>query len=153
MPPRADGTLDDKTLEILEGIGEWMEVNGDAIYNTRPWLIYGEGPKREMGHSDNTSPYNEKNIRYTQSKDGKTLNVIFLGWPGEDVTLHQVLVENENSDAEINLLGHNKAIKYSTNSNGEITIIIPELDAEKLSFKHAYCFQLNGFKLTASEPW
>ena len=101
---------------------------------------------------DNNSPYDEKNIRFTQSKDGKTVNVIFLGWPGENTALNQLVVENE-SEASIKLLGYEKPIKYSTNSNGELTIKIPELDAKKLSGKHAYCFQLNGFKLTAREPW
>ena len=152
VPPRADGSLDNKTLEVLEGIGEWMEINGDAIYNTRPWLVYGEGPKREMGHMDNTSPYNEENIRFTQSKDGKTVNVIVLGWPGEDIALNQLVVEKE-SGVSIKLLGYEKSIEYSTNSNGKLTIKIPELDTKKLAGKHAYCFQLNGFKLTAREPW
>lgn len=58
VPPRADGALDDNAIEFLEGIGEWMEIR--CIYNTRPSLVYGKGPKREMGHMDNTSPYDKK---------------------------------------------------------------------------------------------
>jgi len=152
VPPKADGTLDNKTIEVLEGIGEWLEINGDAIYNTRPWLIYGEGPKQEMGHLDNTSPYNEKNIRYSQSKDGKIINVIFLGWPQESITLNQVLVE-KSSGASIKLLGYKKEIKYSISDRGELTIKIPAIENEQLPCKHAYCFQLSDFKLTAREPW
>ncbi|MGD8240607.1 MAG: alpha-L-fucosidase [Armatimonadota bacterium] len=46
VPPKADGTLDDETVGILETIGGWLDVNGDAIYGTRPWLTSGSGPAR-----------------------------------------------------------------------------------------------------------
>ena len=46
VPPRADGTLDSETEAILEGIGQWLDVNGEAIYATRPWRISEEGALR-----------------------------------------------------------------------------------------------------------
>ncbi len=42
--PKADGTIPDKDKEILLQIGEWLRVNGEAIYGSRPWKFYGEGP-------------------------------------------------------------------------------------------------------------
>ena len=62
------------------------------------------------------------------------------------------MVENE-SGASIELLGYKEPIKYSVNSKGAITIKIPKLNAKNRPCKHAYSFQLNGFKLTAPEPW
>ena len=46
VPPRADGTLDEKTIAILTGIGRWLDVNGEAIYGSRPWTSYGDGDTR-----------------------------------------------------------------------------------------------------------
>ncbi len=45
VPPKADGTLDDETIRMLKEIGKWNKVNGEAIYKTRPWVIFGEGPE------------------------------------------------------------------------------------------------------------
>ncbi len=152
VPPKADGSLDAETLDVLKGIGDWLDINGDAIYTTRPWFVYGEGPRREMGHMDRTSPYDAKNIRFTRSKYGKKLNVIVLGWPDKDLTLKQIIVE-ESEGATIELLGHKEPIKYSVDPDGALTLKIPNLKVEDRPCKHAYSFQLTGFKLTAPEPW
>jgi alpha-L-fucosidase len=42
--PRADGTIPEEERDILLGIGRWLEVNGEAVFGTRPWKVYGEGP-------------------------------------------------------------------------------------------------------------
>src|SRR5262249_39721511 len=44
IPGKPDGTLDSKQILILRKVGEWLAVNGEAIYATRPWKVYGEGP-------------------------------------------------------------------------------------------------------------
>jgi alpha-L-fucosidase len=89
VPPRADGTFDDETIAVLKAVGDWLRINGESIYATRPWTVFGEGPDRRMGDRDNRSPYGPENIRFTQSKDGCTLYAIQMGWPGDgaEVTL------------------------------------------------------------------
>jgi alpha-L-fucosidase len=86
IPLRGDGTPDDASLAVVEGIAAWMEVNREAIFDTRPWRIFGEGPASEgvalsaQGFNEGKGkPFTAADVRYTVSKDGKTLYVIALG--------------------------------------------------------------------------
>jgi alpha-L-fucosidase len=94
VPIRADGTIDEKELAIVEGIGDWMQVNEGAIFATRPWKVFGEGPA-SGGAGGNVQGFNEgkgkpftaDDIRFTTSKDGKTLYAIALGWPEKPLSI------------------------------------------------------------------
>ena len=76
VPPKADGSLDEETIAILQRVGQWFDINGEAIYATRPWHVFGEGPNTRMAARANRSPYTSENIRFTQSKDGGTIYAI-----------------------------------------------------------------------------
>lgn len=90
IPLRADGTFDDKEEKVINGIGEWMAVNNESIYGTRPWVIFGEGPIAESDIKINAQGFNEgaytkatsEEIRFTQTK--KHLYAIALAWPGDN---------------------------------------------------------------------
>ena len=49
--PRSDGTITEEETQTLLGTGEWLHVNGEAIYGTRPWKIFGEGPTESASGS------------------------------------------------------------------------------------------------------
>jgi alpha-L-fucosidase len=91
VPVRRDGTIDKDEVQILSEVGEWLKVNGEAIYATRPWKTYGEGPSTtgaEKGHhggqkDTQSKPFTAEDIRFTQSKDGKTLYAIALAFPAD----------------------------------------------------------------------
>jgi len=84
IPGKPDGTNDSDEVKILEEIGSWMQTNGEAIYATRPWKIFGEGPhavKSGAFAGSSTSSLDSRDIRFTRSKKGGILFAIILGWP------------------------------------------------------------------------
>jgi alpha-L-fucosidase len=85
IPVRGDGTLDDDEVAFLKGLAAWMQVNGEGIFATRPWKVYGEGAAVVTGgmFNEGQQQFGAGDIRFTQSKDGKTLYAFFLGWPSE----------------------------------------------------------------------
>jgi alpha-L-fucosidase len=87
VPPRADGTFDEPTVNLLRDVGAWLKLNGEAIYATRPWMVFGEGPGVNQSARANRSAYTASNIRFTRSKDGKAIYAILLGWPGAETNV------------------------------------------------------------------
>lgn len=84
IPGKPDGTNDSDEIKILEEIGSWMQTNGEAIYATRPWKTFGEGPHTVKsgafaGHS--TKSLDARDIRFTRNKRNDTVYAIVLGWP------------------------------------------------------------------------
>ncbi|MGV3555714.1 MAG: alpha-L-fucosidase [Croceibacterium sp.] len=83
IPMRGDGTIDDKEEAIIDDIGAWTTRNGEAIYATRPWRKFGEGPTPapppEAFGETAMKPYTAEDIRFTGK--GDTLYAIFLEWP------------------------------------------------------------------------
>jgi alpha-L-fucosidase len=129
VPPRADGTLDDKTVTILKQIGAWFSINGEGIYETRPWEIFGEGSDTEMGKHDNLSPYTHENIRYTQSKDGKIIYAILMGCPKPNSAISLTAFGKDNPGdkvriKEIKMLGSDEVILFK-HTNESLTFMSP----------------------------
>ena len=96
VPLRADGTFDEHEHEILEGIRAWMQQNGEAIYSTRPWVRFGEGPLAESNIKINAQGFNEgsyskmgsEEIRFTQT--AANLYAVVMGWPES----HEVVIRS-----------------------------------------------------------
>jgi alpha-L-fucosidase len=90
IPVRGDGTIDEKEEGIVDQIASWTQRNGEAIYGTRPWRRYGEGPTKPPPPGafgeDKQQPYTSSDIRFT--KKGDALYAIFLDTPeGESAIL------------------------------------------------------------------
>jgi alpha-L-fucosidase len=82
--PRPDGTIPDEVRNSLLEIGAWLRQNGEAIYGTAPWTIFGEGPTQVQsgfGHDKDTKPYQASDFRFTRK--GATLYAIEMAWPAD----------------------------------------------------------------------
>lgn len=90
--PKPDGTIGEKEAEILRDFGKWLKLNGEAIYGTRPWKVFGEGPakfaagKTRFKNKHHTE-YDDvesvaADVRFTVK--GDVLYAISLGWPEDD---------------------------------------------------------------------
>lgn len=92
VPLRGDGSPDEKELAIVEGIADWMAINGEAIHATRPWKVFGEGPATE-GAPLSAQGFNEGRGKPTTAADfrfttkGDTIYAIELGWPTNAVSI------------------------------------------------------------------
>ncbi|MDE2265468.1 MAG: alpha-L-fucosidase [Alphaproteobacteria bacterium] len=84
IPLRGDGSIDSDEHAILEALAAWMADNGEAIFATRPWTIYGEGPTKVdavMFGEQHTKPFTPADIRFTTK--GETLYAQVLGVPAD----------------------------------------------------------------------
>ncbi len=111
VPVRGDGSIDEKEEAILKEIGAWIAINGEAIFATRPWKTFGEGPASEgvalsaQGFNEGKGkPFSAADVRYTVSKDGRTLYIIALGVPAEPLRL-AALGRSAASISELTVLG------------------------------------------------
>jgi len=123
ISPRADGTIPQEQRQSLLGMGEWLQANGEAIYATRPFRVYGEGPKRmtSSGHFVQMSEaYNAENIRFTTR--GNIIYAIQMGWPGNGQTVTiKSLGKGQLGDLQIlhvSVLDSKDDIEWQQTSNG-----------------------------------
>ena len=145
--PRSDGTIPEQVRTVLLQMGAWLQVNGDAIYNTRPFAVFGEGPTKtpanatQMNHD--IEAYTAQDIRYTTSKAGSILYATALGWPADGaLTLHTLYAGNPylpSAVCAVRLLGTDQAIPFRQKTNG-LQFILPTVPPESLPKDIAYVF-------------
>lgn len=146
FPLPASGMLDNDELSILDGITKWMAVNSEAIYATRPWKIFGEGPATASTKVDtqfNESKRKEmtfEDVRFTTKN--KTLYAFFMGWPqNNQVTIKPLAANNSQQTGKIEnveLLGYG-TVQFTRDNEG-LKITLP---AQK-PCEHAYALKLSG---------
>ena len=132
IPVRGDGTIDDKEEAVLKGIADWMDVNKECIFGTRPWKVFGEGPASEGApakvgnfNEGKGKPFTGDDVRFT-TKDG-VLYMIALGKPKKDLQVKSLGTAAKLLDhliSKIELLGSDQKVEW-TQAAEALTIKLP----------------------------
>lgn len=141
ISPKADGTIPQNQRDVLLAMGNWLDQYGEAIYDTRPWYTYGEGPVKEPeGHFRNKEEflkikYSEKDIRYTTM--GNTIYATLMGKPrsGSGIMMESFAANSLPEPIEIkniSLLGADKDISWDLTDEG-LNIIAPDADMDDIA--------------------
>ncbi len=128
VPLKGDGTLDPTEQKIVAEIGNWMRINGESIYGTRPWKVFGEGPLAvksegvaDYGVSAKAKPQpGAADMRFAVKGD-KTLYVTVFGLP-ETETVIESLGRKTGLDRRrirrISMLGSGEKVSWSRDDSG-----------------------------------
>jgi alpha-L-fucosidase len=116
--PRPDGTIPDPEQKILLEIGEWLAINGEGIYGTRPWKKFGEGPTQVVeGYFSDTkrAAFTGKDFRFT-TKDS-VVYATALAWPGETALISS-LDTAAGRVTKVSMLGSAGELSFSQDASG-----------------------------------
>jgi len=124
VSPMANGNIPENQQEVLLTIGQWLKTNGEAIYGSRPWTVFGEGPTKQekSGMFLDKITYTARDVRFT--KKGNTIYAIVLGWPGENIPITltsfttEILGNNIPEIKKISILGYKNKVPFTIDANG-----------------------------------
>ena len=144
IPLRGSGEIDEDERRVLDGLASWMPTNGEAIFGTRPFSVFGEGQPDVRGTGNfnerNSRKYTADDIRFTSK--GATLYAIALGWPESGKLLVKTLARGSaawpGEIARVELLGAG-VVPFTRNESG-LAVAMPERRPNDF----AYALKISG---------
>ncbi len=147
IPVRGNGAIDEDEVAFLHGLTRWMDVNGEGIFASRPWKIYGEGPAQSSTgmFNENRVTYGAQDIRFTTKKGD--LYAYLLGWPGDNATVIKALATNSpqlngRKIARVSLLGYDGKLDWTQDDQGLSVKMPPAAPTD-----HAVALKISGLNL------
>jgi alpha-L-fucosidase len=143
IPVRGDGSIDEKERKIVGEIGAWMKMNGDSIYGTRPWKIFGEGPAQQSAAALNAqgfnegkgSPFTHEDIRFVVK--GDVLYATSMGWPADGKLVIKSLAKNSGHFPQqihqIEWLPTGESLTFER-SEDRLVVSLPEKRSDELTY-------------------
>jgi alpha-L-fucosidase len=134
--PRSDGTIPEEVQRVLLDVGAWLNVNGEAIYGTRPWRVYGEGPTKVAAgsfHDTDTTTYKPEDFRFTTK--GDVLYAIGLAWPANGEAIVRSLAQTAGSQRvrSVTFLGNNLQLRFEQSADG-LHLQLPAATSSKYAY-------------------
>jgi alpha-L-fucosidase len=148
VPVRGNGTIDEQERAIVQGIGAWLQVNGESIYGTRPWWVFGEGPALASSaplsaqgfNEGKNKPFGAQDIRFATK--GEVLYATALGWPADGQLVIAALGEGNPVRPQpvrrVELLGHGQPLAFERTARG-LRVSLP---AQPPAAGLAYAFKI-----------
>jgi len=138
--PKADGTIPVHEQQMLREIGAWLKINGEAIYGTRPWKKFGEGPTQTVAGSFGDTKrqgFTGEDLRFTTK--GRTLYAIALEWPESGKLVVKSLPDDAGRVKRVRLLGYDGKLNWSQTAEG-LVVTLPA----KRPFAFAIALAISG---------
>jgi alpha-L-fucosidase len=140
FPLNAVGVLDADEQKVLAGVTEWMAINNEGIYGTRPYKIFGGGPSEDTtkgtGFNErNRKPLSAGDFRFTTK--GKTLYAFCMGVPEKQAVIPMLAKAEFPKVQNVTMLGFKGKLKFTHDDKG-LTIEVPE----KKPSEHVVTFKI-----------
>jgi alpha-L-fucosidase len=131
IPLRGSGAIDDDERKVLEGLAAWMAGRQEAIFGTRPFSVFGEGPPDVQGaanfNESKSRPYTAEDIRFTTGNGA--LYAIALGWPAGGKIAIKTLAEGSphypRKVGQVELLGAKGPLPFARDPQA-LVVMLPE---------------------------